>query len=88
MCWRHLRPQAAGGRSVALWHAKRDKSPRRGWWRLGEDGGGLGEDGGGLGEDSGDSARMVGFPRGGWGGEDGLGARMVSDMRMVSVEDG
>jgi hypothetical protein len=30
----------------------------------------------------------VGFPRGGWGGEDGLGARMVSDMRMVSREDG
>ena len=28
------------------WHAKPDKSPRRGWWRLGEDGGGLGEDGG------------------------------------------
>jgi hypothetical protein len=30
-----------------VWHALDNKSPRRGWWRLGEDGGGLSEDGGG-----------------------------------------
>ena len=31
---------------------------------------------------------MVGLLRRGWGGEDGLDARMVSDTRMVSTEDG
>ena len=40
----------SGGRDVLddhIWHALDNKSPRRGWWRLGEDGGGLSEDGGG-----------------------------------------